>query len=129
RASTVTSSAPAPSSEAPRQRTVFTPSRRPARAAVAGKAHDFGHDHAPRIERRLPTRARPAMLAGLTQRRRNTMDTYYKPADLARFPEMGENAPEIGKKFFDWYGAVFADGALTAREKSLIALAVAHAVK
>ena len=57
------------------------------------------------------------------------MDTYYKPADLARFPEMGENAPEIGKKFFDWYGAVFADGALTAREKSLIALAVAHAVK
>ena len=57
------------------------------------------------------------------------MDTYYKPADLARFPEMGENAPEIGKKFFEWYGAVFADGALTAREKSLIALAVAHAVK
>jgi 4-carboxymuconolactone decarboxylase len=57
------------------------------------------------------------------------MTGYYDRADLARFPEMGENAPELAKKFFDWYGAVFADGALTAREKSLIALAVAHAVK
>jgi hypothetical protein len=52
------------------------------------------------------------------QRRRHTMDTYYKPADLARFPEMGENAPEIGKKFFEWYGAVFADGALTGARES-----------
>lgn len=57
------------------------------------------------------------------------MDTYYKPTDLARFPEMGENAPELAQSFFAWYGKVFADGALTAREKSLIALAVAHAVK
>jgi 4-carboxymuconolactone decarboxylase len=57
------------------------------------------------------------------------MDGYYDRADLQRFPEMGENAPELAKKFFDWYGAVFADGALSAREKSLIALAVAHAVK
>ena len=57
------------------------------------------------------------------------MQSYYDRADLARFPEMGENAPDLARKFFDWYGAVFADGALTAREKSLIALAVAHAVK
>ena len=57
------------------------------------------------------------------------MDTYYQPSDLARFPEIGENAPHLAKKFFDYYGAVFTDGALTAREKSLIALAVAHAVK
>ena len=57
------------------------------------------------------------------------MQTYYDRADLARFPEVGENAPELAKKFFEWYGAVFADGALTAREKSLIALGVAHAVK
>ena len=42
---------------------------------------------------------------------------------------MGKNRPELGKKFFDYYNAVFADGALTAREKSLIALAVAHAVQ
>ncbi|MEQ9304266.1 MAG: arsenosugar biosynthesis-associated peroxidase-like protein, partial [Marinoscillum sp.] len=32
-------------------------------------------------------------------------------------------------KFFDYYGEVFAEGALTAREKSLIALAVAHAIQ
>ena len=57
------------------------------------------------------------------------MDTYYDPADLAKFHEIGEYAPELGKKFFDWYGSVFADGALTAREKSLIALGVAHAVQ
>src|SRR5258705_12755966 len=54
---------------------------------------------------------------------------YYQPADLAHFPDIGKNAPELAKKFFDWYGAVFADGALSAREKSLIALAVAHAVQ
>ena len=57
------------------------------------------------------------------------MDTYYDPADLAKFHEIGEHAPELGKKFFDWYGAVFAEGALTEREKALIALAVAHAVQ
>ena len=54
---------------------------------------------------------------------------YYHSHDLGRFAEIGNNAPELAKKFFDWYGAVFADGALSAREKSLIALAVAHAVQ
>lgn len=57
------------------------------------------------------------------------MDTYYDPADLARFGDIGEHAPHLAEKFFDYYGAVFADGALTAREKSLIALGVAHAVQ
>jgi len=57
------------------------------------------------------------------------MDTYYDPKDLARFAEVGKDAPEIAKKFFDYYQAVFAAGALTAREKALIALAVAHAVQ
>ncbi len=57
------------------------------------------------------------------------METYYDPADLAQFHTIGEHAPELGKKFFDWYGSVFEDGALTAREKSLIALGVAHAVQ
>ena len=56
-------------------------------------------------------------------------DHYYHSADLARFPEMGKSRPELAEKFFAWYGAVFADGALSAREKSLIALAVAHAVQ
>jgi alkylhydroperoxidase/carboxymuconolactone decarboxylase family protein len=55
--------------------------------------------------------------------------TYYKDDHLARFAEIGEGNPELARKFFDYYGAVFADGALTAREKSLIALAVAHAVQ
>lgn len=54
---------------------------------------------------------------------------YYDAQDLSRFGEIGKNAGDLAKKFFDWYGAVFADGALSAREKSLIALAVAHAVQ
>ncbi len=57
------------------------------------------------------------------------METYYDPADLAKFPDIGKDAPDLAKKFFDYYGAVFAEGALTEREKSLIALAVAHAVQ
>jgi len=57
------------------------------------------------------------------------METYYNPSDLAKFGDIGKDAPDLAKKFFDYYGAVFADGALTEREKSLIALAVAHAVQ
>jgi len=57
------------------------------------------------------------------------MDTYYNPADLAKFEEIGKDAPELAKKFFDYYGAVFAEGDLTEREKALIALAVAHAIQ
>ena len=56
-------------------------------------------------------------------------ETYYDPADLAKFHQIGEHAPELSKKFFDWYGAVFQDGALSAREKSLVALGVAFAVQ
>lgn len=57
------------------------------------------------------------------------MDDYYKAGQLARFGEMGKDAPELWSKFLDWYQAVFADGALSEREKALIALAVAHAVQ
>ena len=57
------------------------------------------------------------------------METYYHPADLAKFPDMGKNVPELWHKYMEYYGAVFADGALTEREKSLIALAVASAVQ
>ena len=57
------------------------------------------------------------------------METYYNPKDLGKFGEMSEGSPELWKKFYDWYGAVFAAGALTEREKALIALAVAHAVQ
>lgn len=54
---------------------------------------------------------------------------YYTPEDLGRFATMGRNAPELWNKFNEWYGAVFAAGALSEREKALIALAVAHAVQ
>lgn len=57
------------------------------------------------------------------------MKTYYNPEDLKKFGNISEFEPNLAKKFFDWYGDVFKEGALTAREKSLIALAVAHAVQ
>ena len=57
------------------------------------------------------------------------METYYKPEDLKKFPDVAEFDSDLAKKFFDYYGAVFEEGALTAREKSLIALAVAHTVQ
>lgn len=57
------------------------------------------------------------------------METYYKPDDLPKFGDMGKDAPDLAKKFFEYYEAVFAEGELTQREKSLIALAVAHAVQ
>jgi alkylhydroperoxidase/carboxymuconolactone decarboxylase family protein len=56
-------------------------------------------------------------------------DTYYDPKDLGQFSRIGEEAPELAKKFFDYSAAVFAEGQLTEREKSLIALAVAHTVQ
>lgn len=56
-------------------------------------------------------------------------DTYYNPDDLGKFKNIGEFSPDLAKKFFDYYGDVFKEGALTAREKSLIALAVSHAVQ
>jgi alkylhydroperoxidase/carboxymuconolactone decarboxylase family protein len=57
------------------------------------------------------------------------MRPYYRPEDLPRFGAMSDYAPELGRRFFEWYGAVFQDGALTAREKSLMGLAVAHAIQ
>jgi 4-carboxymuconolactone decarboxylase len=57
------------------------------------------------------------------------METYYKPEDLPKFEEIGKEAPELAKKFFDYYKTVFAEGELSEREKALIALAVAHTVQ
>ena len=57
------------------------------------------------------------------------MAGYYNEEDLPRFAEMSDGAPELWDKFYAWYGAVFRSGALTEREKSLIALAVAHALQ
>jgi alkylhydroperoxidase/carboxymuconolactone decarboxylase family protein len=55
--------------------------------------------------------------------------TYYNPEDLKKFGNIGEFQKEMADKFFGYYGEVFAEGQLSAREKSLIALAVAHAVQ
>jgi len=57
------------------------------------------------------------------------MPTYYDPSDLGKFSEIGKDAPDLAAKFFDYYGAVFAEGELSEREKALIALAVAHTVQ
>lgn len=56
-------------------------------------------------------------------------DFHYHPDDLKNFSKIGELGETLAAKFFDYYGAVFAPGALTTREKALIALAVAHAVQ
>lgn len=56
-------------------------------------------------------------------------NSYYDSKDLKKFGDIGDFSPELGKKFFDYYNEVFAEGELTAREKALIALAVAHAVQ
>lgn len=58
-----------------------------------------------------------------------TNDHYYNAEDLKKFSSIGEFGKDLADKFFNYYGAVFADGALTAREKSLIALAVAHTLQ
>ena len=54
---------------------------------------------------------------------------YYESTDLKKFGNIVDLQPEMGKKFFEWYGEVFKEGALTVREKNLIALAVAHTVQ
>ncbi|MDF0652223.1 MAG: 4-carboxymuconolactone decarboxylase [Nitrospira sp. LK265] len=57
------------------------------------------------------------------------MDSYYHRHDLEQFSEMGKANKDLWEKFMNYYSAVFAEGALTEREKALIALAVAHAVQ
>jgi len=57
------------------------------------------------------------------------MKTYYNPDDLKKFGNIGEFQKDLADKFFNYYGDVFKEGALTAREKSLIALAVAHTLQ
>ena len=54
---------------------------------------------------------------------------YYKPEHLAHFADIKEGNDDLARRFFEYYGAVFDEGALSKREKSLIALAVAHAVQ
>ena len=57
------------------------------------------------------------------------MGDYFDPEDLKKFGKVGHpHAKDLTDKFFAYYNAVTgADGALSRREKALIALAVAHA--
>ncbi len=55
--------------------------------------------------------------------------TYFQPEDLKKFGNITEFQEVLGNKFFDYYNEVFKEGALTEREKALIALAVAHTVQ
>ena len=57
------------------------------------------------------------------------MGEYYEKQDLTDFANIGEYAPELGKKYFDYYGEAMKSGKLTEREKALIALAVATSQK
>jgi len=57
------------------------------------------------------------------------MTQYYNPEHLPNFGTIAEGNPELAEKFFAYYGAVFAEGALSVREKALIALAVSHTVQ
>ncbi len=57
------------------------------------------------------------------------MDSYYHSHDLEKFAEIGKGNTALWEKFKDYYDAVFTEGALTEREKALIALAVAHTVQ
>ncbi len=58
------------------------------------------------------------------------MSNYYESDDLKKFGAIGEHAKGLADDFFKYYGNVTStDGALTKREKALIALAVSHAQK
>ncbi|MEO5984388.1 MAG: arsenosugar biosynthesis-associated peroxidase-like protein [Ferruginibacter sp.] len=54
---------------------------------------------------------------------------YYNAEDLGKFGKVGDWQKPLADKFFSYYNEVFQEGELSAREKSLIALAVAHAVQ
>lgn len=56
-------------------------------------------------------------------------DAYYDPKHLKQFADIGKTAPSMARGFFSWYAEVFADSALSRREKCLAALAVAYAVQ
>lgn len=56
------------------------------------------------------------------------MADYFNSEDLARFNEVGKGSPELFNMFMKWYGECMKDGALDAKTKAIIALAVAHTI-
>ena len=58
------------------------------------------------------------------------MTHYYESEDLKKFGKIGQHAKPLADEIFKYYNAVTgADGALSRREKTLIALAIAHSEK
>ncbi|MBA4417819.1 MAG: 4-carboxymuconolactone decarboxylase [Syntrophus sp. (in: bacteria)] len=57
------------------------------------------------------------------------MGEYYEKKDLEDFENIGEYAPELGQKYFDYYDTTMKTGRLSEREKALIALVVATTQK
>ena len=57
------------------------------------------------------------------------MPEYYETKDLQDFQRIGEYAPDLGARYFDYYEEALKAGKLTEREKALIALAVAATQK
>ncbi len=57
------------------------------------------------------------------------MPSYYLSEDLARFADIAKTNPELFELFSRWYAATMAPGALDAKTKKLIALAVAYAIQ
>ncbi len=57
------------------------------------------------------------------------MSHYYEEKDLEKFQEVGKYRADLFDNFMNYYQGVMAAGALTVREKALIALAVAHTVQ
>ena len=58
------------------------------------------------------------------------MSSYYESQDLKKFGDIGRHGKALADDFFRYYAnATGTNGALTKREKALIALAVSHAQK
>lgn len=58
------------------------------------------------------------------------MTSHYQIEDLKKFTQIGKHGKEHAEQFFKYYNEVTGkDGALSKREKSLIALAIAHSEK
>jgi alkylhydroperoxidase/carboxymuconolactone decarboxylase family protein len=57
------------------------------------------------------------------------MSSYYLSEDLARFGDMAKTTPKHFDLFMKWYSATMDGGALDAKTKKLVALAVAFAIQ
>ena len=58
------------------------------------------------------------------------MSSYYESEDLKKFGHIGRHGKAAAEQFFRYYTQITGeDGALSKREKALIALAISHAQK